>query len=116
MSSHYFKITRPQITIDIDYTRELGRCYFATGYRIISQFKLSSLQIMKLRESGLLGSGQEFSVMSQCDGKENPTGYDLAHCYKKDTFGQDLGIDTSVPPMKSPYYVYDCEDRTDSGD
>lgn len=83
-------MNRTLLSIQVTGGANLGRCYNATYFRVTYIHRLSREQILKLREMQLLGYGQEFSIKSQCDGKEEPDSAGL--------------------------YVYDCEDRVDSSD
>lgn len=74
---------------------------------------------------GIFGAGQEFNILSPCDGKEAPAGFDAVppvvvdkanhkeipglvavNEYSKEPYG----------PMNSPFYEYRVERRVDSGD
>lgn len=77
---------------------------YGGNYRIISERKLSKDDIMTFRNIGLLGYGQEFTILSPCDGSEEKD--------PKETIPCPLG------PNYSPmfFYVYECYDMVDSSD
>lgn len=116
MTLCYFKIPRPDLTIEHLCSCNIGRCLTSSKYRITSRTKLTPERIYKLQEAGFLGIGQEFYIRSQNDGKELPSGYDEAPCHFTNEFYEDLGPNPSIPPMKSAYFTYDCESIIDSGD
>lgn len=117
-----WKPTRPHLTIEVTGGAQLGRCYHETRYRVTSRNKLSQEVLVGLSDLGLMPRGQEFGVRSPCDGKEEPAFYDLVEAVVVDAQGNKLdkpALDYSgkpVPPRKIGYYVYDCYERTDSGD
>ena len=108
---------RPSIAIRFVSERNLGRCYNAYTYKITSLRRLSREQIVGLRELGLLGSGQEFSISSSCDGKEDPTGHDTVYCLNEDG---SRAVNTYTAklyePREEPFFVYRVTNRIDSGD
>jgi len=118
-----FVMPRPMLTIESTGGRSLGRCYSASGYRVTSLRRISQEGLWQLRELGFLGLGQEFSVASQCDGKEEPGLTVEAPCVEYDASGKALPGPAINPysglpyePSKYTYYVYDCESRVDSSD
>lgn len=49
------------LVVEVTGWENLGRCYNATYYRVLSWKPLTDNHINFLRESGFLGGGQEFS-------------------------------------------------------
>lgn len=72
------------------------------NFRIISDKKLTKDDIMSLRKIGLLGYGQEFKILTPCDGSEK---IDPA-----ETMKSPLG----KPYSDLQFYVYHCYDLVDS--
>lgn len=79
-------------------TRNLGRCYNATTWRIESRKPMSWDNIKALRAGGILGYGQEFYGKAL---REDGT-HDIAWAAKYETNRQ--------------VYTYEVEDRVDSSD
>lgn len=112
-----YKNERPDIAIRFVSERNLGRCYNAYTYKITSLRRLSKEQILGLRELGFLGSGQEFSISSSCDGKEEPAGHDTVHCVEDDgTRAVNPYTGDLYKPNEEPFFVYRVTNRVDSGD
>lgn len=112
----YYKNPRPALVIESMGGANLGRCYNSMSYRVTSVEKINRDNLIKLRDAGFLGYGQEFTVHSQCDGKEEPGGYDMIDCHTYNSQGHDLGKDESRQPIKVSYFIYNCESRVDSSD
>jgi len=112
------KRERPKIEIRCTGGANLGRCYNAAYYKITSTHRLSREQIIGLRNLHLLGSGQEFRINSQCDGKEEPAGFDTVNMI--DTKTGEIAINRysgkQYEPVDEPYYEYQTETRVDSSD
>ncbi len=134
---HIWKNPRPVLTIELTGGGQISNCYASMTYRVTSTRPLSMTDLHHLREAGCLGYGQEFyarhvrladprwtePVRATHDWKtvkdEAPSGEDKVMCmrYVRAT-GKLIGPadDQKYKPMKMPYYVYDCENRVDSGD
>ena len=78
--------------------------HYGGDYRIISERKLDRDDIMALREIGLLGYGQEFTILTPCDGSEKID--------PSETIPSPLG----KPYVDMQFYVYRCYDMVDSSD
>ena len=100
-------MARPKLTIEYVETRNLGRCFNSTSYKITSIARLSTKTINALFDAGLLGCGQSFRISSQCDGKEEPAGYDEVPY--KNYFGE-------TRTRQDEYFEYKTETECDSGD
>lgn len=136
---YVYRNPRPVLTVARAGGGQLGNYYQGTKYHITSIRPLDLSQIKAIRESGVIGSGQEFYVWGQLvDGRlvpipekldwkgrmtVMPSGTDLVECVAVD----DLGVDQPGPainpyskepyqPIKESYYTYVIEDRVDSSD
>ena len=112
-----YRNERPSLAIRFISERNLGRCYNAYTYEITSLRRLSREKIMGLKELGFVGSGQEFNINSQCDGEEEPGGFDTVHCVDEEgnrAVNQYTG--KLYEPNEVPYYVYSVTHRVDSSD
>lgn len=58
-----YRNPRPLLTIESKGGASLGNCYSASYYEVTSQHPLSMEDLRRLRESGFLGYGQEFSCV-----------------------------------------------------
>ena len=124
MKDFVYKNNRPKLTIEVIGSKELGRCFNATYYRITSTHKLSREALKGLYDIGLLGSGQGFATMTKCDGTEAPAGEDEVPCVVVDRRTQEVLNEQAINPyskkpyasMKMPYFVYETETSCDSGD
>ena len=117
MARARYKRDRPSIEIRFMGERNLGRCYNGYYYQITSTRRLSSEQIAGLRKLHLLGSGQMFSVNSQCDGKEEPAGHDTVQCVDEEgKVAMNRYSGKLYKPREEPYFVYNTETRVDSSD
>lgn len=118
MGSAVYRNKRPVLTVEMTGGRKLGNCYGSTTYRITSTNRMSREQINALRETRMIGYGQEFYVKSQCDGKEAPAGEDEVPCVDSETGQPAMNPYSGEPykPTKMPFFVYEVEDRVDSGD
>jgi hypothetical protein len=114
--------SRPSITVSFLSSKSLDRCYSEGTYKIVSTNRLQSKQIDALWKGGFLGRGQEWGIRSQCDGKEEPAGYDTLEAYMIDDHGNRLDepavnfFGEPVKPDKSAYFEYVTFYRVDSGD
>ena len=115
MSSGY-KRKRPNVAIFFVKEANLGNCYNAYYYKIVTNNRMSRKTIVSLRELGLLGSGQEFKITSQCDGEEEPAGFDTVECINSDGTPAENYLGVPVEPREEPYYVYHIMNRIDSSD
>lgn len=124
MKQFVYRNPRPQLVIESKGGRSLGRCYTASSYRIISLSKMTAEKLQGLFRLGFIGYGQEFEIISKCDGTEEPAGIESIPCIVIDErTGAVLDEPPTNPysgklyePSQSPYYVYDTESRCDSGD
>lgn len=124
MKTYTYDPIRPDLAIEIDGSAKLGNCYYSTTYRITSRFKLTRWQIEALAAAGFLGCGQEFRILSQCDGTEEAHGTDELQCVVYDNgkrtdeppFNPYSRDGSQYPPITKPYYVYRAERRVDSSD
>lgn len=123
--SFCYKRVRPLLTIEVTGGRELGRCYYATDYRLTSTDRLTKDQVAALRAAGFLGHGQEFLIHSPADGSEAPAGFDETPCQVLDPITGKVLPDVpavnpltgaAYSPLNQPFYSYDCESRVDSSD
>ena len=106
--------SRPSFEIRMTGGRQLGRCYYATFYKIISDTRLTPRAIEKIRESGLLGFGQEFYCNYV---QSDSTTIDHRKVDPKKMICEPTFIESSQTTFrKNSYFVYECEDRVDSSD
>ena len=117
-----WKPIRPHLTIEVTGGTQLGRCYHETRYRVISRNKLSQEVLVGLSDLGLMPRGQEFGIRSQCDGKEEPGLFEEVPASVVNDKGERLNepamgyFGKPMLPVTVGYYIYDCYERTDSGD
>ncbi|NBW12915.1 MAG: hypothetical protein EBR82_33310 [Caulobacteraceae bacterium] len=123
---------RPTLTVEPAGSRQLGRCYYESTYKVTSTSPLTPETITALRTARLVGVGQEFSsAQVLADGRkiplvevQDPSGADEVEAIEIDT---DTGKPTGRPAVnpyngnpyplhKFSYYVYECVTRCDSGD
>jgi hypothetical protein len=121
MTDIRFKAPTPELTLSCLGTKAAGRCYTITTYEVRSTKKLQHAVFAGLREAGLLGYGQGFSVSSPREEQELlvPVSIDEAT-------GKVLaeGYETVLNPYsRQPYkeahrtiYVYTVKSECDSGD
>jgi hypothetical protein len=121
--SFVYRNPRPALVVESTGGRQLGRCYHESTYRVTSRDKLSKKRLQALFEAGFLGVGQEFFVVSPCDGTEAPAGEDLVPCVVIADSGETLDEPAinpysgkPYPPAPHHYFVYECRTRCDSGD
>ena len=79
-----YKDVRPLLAIDFLGEKSLGNCYTGYYYTITSRRKLSAQKIEQLRKLHIISDGQEFAIRSECDGTEEPAGYDTLSCVNDD--------------------------------
>jgi hypothetical protein len=139
-TSRVYLSDRPLLTVDTKGGKQLGNCYYATYYEVTSTRPLDREQLQALRDSGFLGSGQEFYIrgLKNPEGgldmtipekadwkyKPTPTGCDTVPCSEvDDATGKVLKCPSINPysgkedgPTQIPYYVYEIESRVDSSD
>lgn len=114
----YWLPTRPDVTIERVSGMGLGRCYSQTNYRVTANRRLTRAQLHGLANLDIIPAGQEFGVLSPCDGKEEPAFFDEV---EPTAIGRD-GLPTAtvriidVKRRSFPYWVYECYERTDSSD
>lgn len=89
----------PFLTIAVESTRNLGRCYNETVYKVMSKSPLSDKMIRSIRSANLIGYGQEFSF------------YELLPDGSKLMVQENVSYD-----RRQPEYTYICTDRVDSSD
>ena len=135
MSTHItWKKIRPSIAIECVRSVELGRCYKAVFFSVVTDCPLTKDQISALDKAGFLGCGQVFSFSfktpdGQLVGKlpdrgDEPTGYDLADAIEVNAKtgevvnASPINRNTGKPyeQYKYPYYMYSCERTIDSSD
>lgn len=104
-------VTRPSFEIKLTGARQLGRCYYATFYRITSDTPLTVKAVEKIRESGLLGFGQEFYCNYV---QSDSTTIDHRKVDTKSIVPTLVEASPESPLRLHSYYVYECEDRVDS--
>lgn len=115
---------RPVLVVERTGGAKLGNCYHATYFRVTSADRLTRAKLDALRAAGVLGYGQGFHVKGQCDGKEAPAGVDTVPCSAVDRHTRAVISSNAINPYSGkpygthdyPYFVYECEDRCDSGD
>lgn len=140
MNQVMWKNQRPILAVEFDSGAKLGNCYHSTTYKITSTRPLSVEQITLLRDAGMIGYGQSFSIQGQLvsesfvavpasmDWKEaarvTPSGKDVINAIVIDTLTGKV-IDTPalneytgkpVGPIEAPYFQYVVVDLVDSGD
>lgn len=135
-----YRNPRPLLTIESKGGKQLGRCYSSSLYEVTSLHPLSQEDLRRLRESGFLGYGQEFSCAQVIDKDTKvavpgtldwrtskdvkPSGTDMVPCQMYDRHsGEHIPGEAKNPysgepyaPNEQAYYVYACESRCDSGD
>jgi hypothetical protein len=123
MNTFTWQQTRPKLVIERTGGGAISNCYSGDTWRIISTFRLTKEKIVALYKLGLVGFGQEFGVLSQCDGNELPAGYDTVDCVEVTPKGEALPGPAINPyseepytSMLFPYYIYECWSKCDSGD
>lgn len=122
--SYVYMNTRPQLSVEHTGGRHLGNCYYATSYKVTSLKRLSRETVKGLFDLGFMGYGQEFNVISPCDGKEPPAGTDEVPCTTVDRWTNKPTGEPAINPYSGlpygpslqEYFVYECESRCDSGD
>lgn len=114
----YWLPTRPDFTIEKVRGVGLGRCYSQTTYRVTANRRITPAQLNQLAAIGIIPAGQEFGVLSQCDGKEEPAFYDEVEPTAIDRDGLPTATVRIVDARRRsfPYWVYECYERTDSSD
>jgi hypothetical protein len=121
----YWINKRPIMTVVMEESHQYGRCYYGTTYKVTSTIRITREIFHQMFLGGVFGAGQEFNVLSQCDGKEVPAGFDAvpAVVVDKATNKEIVGVvaineysKEPYKPMNSPFYEYRVERRVDSGD
>ncbi|NBT36359.1 MAG: hypothetical protein EBT03_12640 [Betaproteobacteria bacterium] len=122
---------RPTLTVEPAGSRQLGRCYYESTYRVMSTSPLGPEVVEALRKARLVGIGQEFSAHQVlADGRkvavrdvQDPSGEDEVEAIEVDEGGKPTGRPAVNPYSGNPYplhkfsfYVYECVTRCDSGD
>lgn len=140
-TSRMYPNDRPDLVIEKTGGAKLGSSYYSTLYRVVSTRVLTAGQIANLRSAGLLGSGQEFSCVQILEGGKKigllpegashierfsapPSGHDEVQCKEINDHTGEVIRSPSINPytgkpdrsIKIPFYVYECEDRSDSSD
>jgi LysM repeat protein len=116
--------SHPQVLkIEIAGSKQVGRYAWTTTYQITCQHRLNSVQLNRLRSAGVLGIGQQFVIMSPCDGSEAGTLIDVPFVEINDESHQIVNSNPVNRYSNKPYgstkvtiYTYICQDLTDSGD
>jgi len=121
MNKFVYPKKRPKLVIERLSKKEISNCYEESSWKVTSDYPLKKETIVGLYKLGLVGIGQEFSVISKCDGKEEPAGYDTVECVEVDSNGKALPgpainpySDEPYKPHKYAYYEYICISRCDS--
>lgn len=118
-----YRSGRPELVIEhVSGTSDNTRCLSSSILRVTSaRRRLSRDQLVALNRAGLLGFGQTFLIRSQCDGKEEPAGYDDAIPTDIDGAGRPTGKPALnwegkplTEPSKEAYFVYECFAECDS--
>jgi hypothetical protein len=65
MNIYTYENPRPNLTVESVGGANLGRCYNAYTYRVTSFRELKREDIKSLRDSGWLGYGQEYRLVTQ---------------------------------------------------
>ncbi len=132
---------RPVLTIERGAGAQLGNCYYGSSFTLTSTRPLDMEDIKKIRDTGLIGHGQEFYIRGQLidnklvpvppsldwktSGDVAPSGREMIEARVYDDATGALLPDvlavneyTKEPlkPMEMSYYVYVTEDRVDSSD
>lgn len=117
-----FRNPRPRLLVENLGGSSLGRCYSASFQRVTSTLRMTREQLEALRMAGVIHSGQELYIRSQCDGKEAAAGEDTVPCVAV-VDGAVVDEPAINPysgklyaPIQCSYFVYDIETRCDSGD
>lgn len=115
-----FRAATPNMTVECTGSRQAGRCYTITTFRVASVNRLDAGVFEALRKVGLLGYGQGFAVSEAKEERElltptevNSAGFELARGYDK------VFNPYSRAPYKESYrtvYVYTVTSECDSGD
>lgn len=116
--ANVYKNKRAELTIEQVGGGSLGRCYSFTQYKVTTKSPLTDVQITTLRESGFLGYGQEFYVLTPKEARESPAGRDILECVDSDTGKPALDPRTNKPYNSIKVNYYEClfERRVDSSD
>jgi len=121
--NHYYVNDRPHLVVERARGRvAVAHCYSSTRVRVTSLGRLSERELRGLFSLGLLACGQEFRIVSRCDGSEPPAGHDEVPCVAFDAAtgarlaGPAINPYSQEPyaPARVPYYSYECEVRCDS--
>lgn len=84
------------------YCQDLRISSIGNSYRIVSRIRLSEQKIHEFRMLGFLGYGQEYRIMSPCNGSEQVD--------PKETMKSPLGADY----FDLEFFVYEVLDLVDS--
>lgn len=120
-------LTRPHMTVSGGPSVQNGPCQSTSTYRVESHLRLTPEKLQHLFAAGVLGVGQEFRVLSQCDGKEEAAFLVEVPCVEIDRrTGKRITPEGQVPinPYSGkscgthsyPFFVYECSTYCDSGD
>lgn len=115
-TDYVYRNPRPRLSVTPNGGKQLGNCYSASYYTVISTYPLTDENFQALFESGAIGYGQAFYR------KEVVIGHDEVACITEVD-----GAVTDLPainpysgkpygPIKMPYYTYEVDTRCDSGD
>lgn len=117
-----YRNNRPIISVVSLGSKKIGNCYHEYKYKIVSTKKLSGKQIVAIYESGIIGVGQSFSILSEVSGSEVCSGEDLVYAKGIDCNGSIIDenpkncLGNSYKPINIPYYEYVIAYRVDSSD
>ena len=112
---YIYENTRPRLLVESGKSVKLGNCYYKSCYTVTSRMELNKDAFDALFETGAIGYGQAFYVVS-----ENKF-FDEVPCIGIDG---DKRIENPINPYsgnpygstKNPYWVYKVETHCDSGD
>lgn len=118
--SAFWRQKEPIFQIDRDFEKDNSPwpCCSVNWYRVRSMRRLTLADLRKLFDVGLLGSGQEFRVHSQCDGKEEHAGKYEVPCVDDKTgcIAKNPVTGLPMPAHHYPYYDYMTSTLCDSSD
>lgn len=120
MANIVFKAPTPDLLLECTGSRAAGRCYTITTYKVTSTKRLPRSVFDGLREAGLLGYGQGFSVSSPVEEPQLlvPVALDVSD--REVARGYDKVTNPySGAPYNETYrtvYVYTITSECDSGD
>lgn len=138
-TEYIHKNVRPSLAIESRGGANLGRCYNASYFDVTSLSPLSMEDLLRLRECGFLGYGQEFMAYQVVNGERisvpksldwktkkdvKESGHDIVPCVMIDRTTREVVPGEAINPYSGkayepqpvPFYIYRCESRVDSSD